>query len=233
MILSTLKNIQDFWLHIKEMFVIIFTSKKKFSEFYSNRIDCLGNQLPKSYIDDETEELMDKEIVIQAYNSANLHLDEKVRNGKELKEKGYKLLGVLTTITLAVFGLAGFVYLNDDFTCHLKFFAIGLLFLDILWLFSVMTFLTEHLLKSVDYWHLGQLPENFINKQLLSWCNQENKNQEKHTLCFEINRIQDKIHFNEAENKRRLKVIDITLEHLIWFVLILIACIFLFMFCTI
>ena len=60
----------------------------------------------------------------------------------------------------------------------------------------------------------------------------KNKEQEKHILCYEINRIQDKINFNEAENIRRLEVIDVTLGHLVWIVLTLIASVLFFMLLT-
>lgn len=240
----TLANIKDMFkhvkysiqvcsLHIRTMFGVILVPKNNFQELYEKRMDCFGHKLPEFSIDSEMEDLMEVDAVVYAYNSANLHLDEKVRNGKEIKEKGYKLLGVLTTITLAVFGLVGYVYLNDEFSYPLKCISIIFLFGGIFWLFCIISYLTEHLLKSVDYWHSGQLPENFINKQLLTWCAQKEKNQSKHFLCYEINRIQDKIHFNEAENKRRLIVVDVTLNHLTWFVLFLIACILFFMLFTI
>ena len=224
--------IQNVLVNAKAMFCVLFMQKENFRELYKQRINCLGEKLPDYSIDSETEEVMNLATVVYAYNSANMHLDEKVRNGKELKEKGYKLLGVLTTIVLAEFGLAGFLYLNNDFSYCLKNIAIIIMFVYIFWIFCVIAYLTEHLLKSVDYWHSGQMPENFINKELLMWCNQENKELEKHILCYEINRIQDKINFNEAENIRRLEVIDVTLGHLVWIVLTLIASVLFFMLLT-
>ena len=224
--------IQNVLVNAKAMFCVLFMQKENFRELYKQRINCLVEKLPEYAMDSETEEMMSLEAVVYTYNSANLHLDEKSRNGKELKEKGYKLLGVLTTIVLAVFGLAGFLYLNNNLNYCLKNIAIIILFGYIFWIFCVIAYLTEHLLKSVDYWHSGQTPELFINKGLLKWCKQEKKKQEKHRLCYEINRIQDKIHFNEAENKRRLGVIDVTLDHLIWIVLTLIASVLFFLLLT-
>lgn len=198
------------------MFGIKKIKSPDFSSFYKERKDCFGNQLPEWGITSEIEEMMDIKSVLECHKEANKCLDEKVRNGMEIKDRGYKLLTILVSIFVALFGLSGFFFTYTENVC-LRFFYTTILFVGIVWIFRIIYFLFKNLLLSVDYWHSGESPDYFINKQLLAWCTENNKSRSKHLLCYELNRIQDKIYFNQSENKRRLIVINTILYNLAYF----------------
>ncbi|WP_455998359.1 hypothetical protein [Phocaeicola barnesiae] len=216
-----------------DLFGLDLSRRPDFSENYKNRKDCYGNKLPDWTINKDTEELLDYDSVYIAHQEAEKCLDDKVKNGMYLKERGYKLLTVLSTITLSLFGLMGYVS-QQELTTEIKFLTIVVLILCIVWIFCIVYFLSEHLLKSVDYWSTGERVDNFVDKDLLSWCNAKKKriHGEKERsfwlLCYNLNRIQDRIYFNESENRRRLGVINTVLCHIASFFIVFVFLMYLY-----
>lgn len=202
--------------------------REDFSTFYKQRKDCFGKELPAWFIDNNVENLMDKDSASLAHQEANKCLDEKVKNGMYIKERGYKLLPVLSTIAIALLGLAGFIAHQDNSSIVRLLSMCSFLFC-IVWLFCITYYLIEHLLCASDYWSQGENIDYFINKDLLEWCDSEKKDKTLYLILYELNKIQDKIYFNESENSRRLHVINMVFCPLAYFIVffIFLLCLYL------